>query len=81
MIEIHPITGVGEIRPGDDLTRILTDALADAGLTLRESDVLVVTHKIVSKAEDRYRNPADSTPSPRARELAAATGKNAAHTT
>ncbi len=51
MIEIHPITGVGEVRPGDDLTRILAEALTGIGLTLRGGDVVVVTHKVVSKAE------------------------------
>ena len=40
--------------------------------------MLVVTHKIVSKAEGRYVSLAEVTPSPRARELAAATGKDAA---
>ncbi len=51
MIEIHPITGIGEVRPGDDLTRILAEALTGIGLTLRGGDVVVVTHKVVSKAE------------------------------
>jgi coenzyme F420-0:L-glutamate ligase/coenzyme F420-1:gamma-L-glutamate ligase len=40
--------------------------------------VLVVTHKVVSKAEGRYVTLSDVTPSPRARELAAATGKDPA---
>ena len=42
----------------------------------REGDVLVVTHKIVSKAEGRYVTLADVTPSRRARELAGATDKD-----
>ena len=44
----------------------------------RDRDVLVVTHKIISKAEGRYRSLVDVTPSPRARQLAAATGKDPA---
>ena len=47
-------------------------------MTPLDRDVLVVTHKIISKAEDRYRNLDDVTPSARALELAAATGKDAA---
>ena len=39
-----------EVRPGDDLSRMIPDAVAD---DLRAGDVLVVTHKIVSKAEGR----------------------------
>ncbi|MFT7473462.1 MAG: coenzyme F420-0:L-glutamate ligase/coenzyme F420-1:gamma-L-glutamate ligase [Verrucomicrobiales bacterium] len=45
---IFPVTGIGEIVPGDDLAGMLADA-AD----LRDLDVLVVTQKVVSKAEGR----------------------------
>jgi len=47
-LTIVPVIGIGEIRPGDDLAAIIADA-AD----LRDGDVLVVTQKVVSKAEDR----------------------------
>ncbi|HEX6418824.1 MAG TPA: coenzyme F420-0:L-glutamate ligase [Acidimicrobiales bacterium] len=46
-LEIIPVEGVGEVRPGDDLARLL--AQAAPGLT--GGDVLVVTQKVVSKAE------------------------------
>jgi coenzyme F420-0:L-glutamate ligase / coenzyme F420-1:gamma-L-glutamate ligase len=52
-VEIVPIPGLPEIRPGDDLAALLIDALHDAGIELREGDVLAVTQKIVSKAEGR----------------------------
>ncbi len=45
-LQIFPIAGIGEIVPGDDLARIISDAAE-----LREHDVLVVTQKVVSKAE------------------------------
>jgi coenzyme F420-0:L-glutamate ligase/coenzyme F420-1:gamma-L-glutamate ligase len=47
------IEGVPEIVPGDDLPTLVADALASAAdiLPLRDDDVLVVTQKIVSKAE------------------------------
>jgi coenzyme F420-0:L-glutamate ligase/coenzyme F420-1:gamma-L-glutamate ligase len=77
-ISLIAIPGIPAIRPGDDLARILGDALEAAGLRPRAQDVLVVTHKIVSKAEGRYAALAEVTPSARARELAAATGKDAA---
>jgi coenzyme F420-0:L-glutamate ligase/coenzyme F420-1:gamma-L-glutamate ligase len=54
MIEIHPLGVIGEVRPGCDLVAILSDALNAAGLSVGGADVLVVTQKIVSKAEDRY---------------------------
>ncbi len=47
-LTIVPVIGIGEIRPGDDLAAIIADA-AD----LRDGDVLVVTQKVISKAEDR----------------------------
>ncbi|HZC32795.1 MAG TPA: coenzyme F420-0:L-glutamate ligase [Candidatus Bathyarchaeia archaeon] len=53
-VEILALEGIPEIVPGDDLATILGDAIgrtADA-LPLREDDVLVVTQKIVSKAEN-----------------------------
>jgi coenzyme F420-0:L-glutamate ligase/coenzyme F420-1:gamma-L-glutamate ligase len=77
-ITLTAIPGIPAIRAGDDVARLLGDALAAAALPPRQGDVLVVTHKIVSKAEDRYVCLADVTPSQRARELAAATGKDAA---
>lgn len=48
-IEILPVTGLPEFRPGDDLTGVL----ADAAPWLRDGDVLVVTSKVLSKCEGR----------------------------
>lgn len=48
-LEIVPIEGIGAVAPGDDLLSILGEALSV--LHPRNGDVLVVTHKIVSKAE------------------------------
>jgi coenzyme F420-0:L-glutamate ligase / coenzyme F420-1:gamma-L-glutamate ligase len=52
-LEAVAIAGLGEIEPGDDLPSLIADALAGATdvLPLRDDDVLVVTQKIVSKAE------------------------------
>jgi coenzyme F420-0:L-glutamate ligase / coenzyme F420-1:gamma-L-glutamate ligase len=47
-VTLFPVTGIGEVRPGDDLA----GALADAAKLL-DGDVLVVTSKVVSKAEGR----------------------------
>ena len=51
-IEIVALAGIPEIRPGDDLARLVGDALERAG-GLAEGDVLVVAQKAVSKAEGR----------------------------
>ncbi len=52
-IEAVAIAGLGEVVPGDDLPALIADVLASATdvLPLRDDDVLVVTQKIVSKAE------------------------------
>ncbi len=47
-IRVIPVTGLPEVRPGDDLAGMIAEA-AD----LADGDVLVVTQKVVSKAEDR----------------------------
>lgn len=50
-LSIIPIPGIGEVDPGDDLPSLILDAIATEGLTLEDRDVVVVTHKVVSKAE------------------------------
>jgi coenzyme F420-0:L-glutamate ligase / coenzyme F420-1:gamma-L-glutamate ligase len=55
-ISVLPIAGIGAVAPGDDLVALLTGALepATAGApALVTGDVLVVTQKVVSKAEGR----------------------------
>ncbi|MEU3722069.1 coenzyme F420-0:L-glutamate ligase [Streptomyces sp. NPDC031705] len=47
--EVRAVPGIPEVRPGDDLARLI----ADAEPGLRDGDVLLVTSKIVSKAEGR----------------------------
>lgn len=76
MIEIHPLKGLPEIGPGDPLGALLADALRGAELAPLRGDVLVVTQKIVSKAEGRLVCLNDMAPSARARELAEVTGKD-----
>ena len=53
MIEIFPIEGLPEVASGDDLPALILGAIASSQVRLRSGDVLVVTHKIVSKAEGR----------------------------
>jgi len=48
-LEILPVTGMPDLRPGDDLVA----AVADAAPQLQDGDVLVVTSKVVSKIEGR----------------------------
>lgn len=50
-LTIYPLPGIPEVARGDDLPGLLLAAITRAGLTPEPGDVLVVTHKVVSKAE------------------------------
>lgn len=50
MIEIIPVEGIGEVHPGDDVAGLIVDVCPDP---LRNDDIVVVTQKVVSKAEGR----------------------------
>jgi coenzyme F420-0:L-glutamate ligase/coenzyme F420-1:gamma-L-glutamate ligase len=52
-LQIIPVSFLDEIRPGDSLTDKLLQALQHSKLSLRTGDILIVKHKIVSKAEGR----------------------------
>lgn len=52
-IEVHPLLGVGRVNQGDDVASVLEAPLQEIGT--QEGDILVVTHKIVSKAEGAVR--------------------------
>lgn len=51
-LTVTPIPGLPEVRAGDDLATLLAAGLREAGLSLRDGDVLVVSAKLVSKAQD-----------------------------
>ena len=75
-ITLTAVRDIPEVHPGDDLVQIILDGLARESLTLEDGDVVVVTQKIVSKAEGCLVDLSAVTPSPRAVELAAAVGKD-----
>ncbi|MBN8639614.1 MAG: coenzyme F420-0:L-glutamate ligase [Anaerolineae bacterium] len=75
-LTLTALRGIPLVQPGDDLARLILDALAANDLTLQATDVLVVTSKIVSKAEGRVVALRDVTPGERAHDLAAQTGKD-----
>jgi coenzyme F420-0:L-glutamate ligase/coenzyme F420-1:gamma-L-glutamate ligase len=52
-VEIVPVPGVPEVASGDDLAELIAAALARSGIALADADVVVVTQKVVSKAEGR----------------------------
>ena len=76
-LEIVGLEGLGEVRHGDSIGSLIVHGCAGQGLTLADQDVLVVAHKIVSKAEGQVLKLAEVQPSPRAVELAKELGKDA----
>jgi len=52
-VTIFGIAGLPEIEPGDDLATMIVEAIAGEGLELVRDDILVITHKVVSKQEGR----------------------------
>ncbi|HEY7342258.1 MAG TPA: coenzyme F420-0:L-glutamate ligase [Ktedonobacterales bacterium] len=73
------LSALPEVTPGMDLAELARNAVRDAGETLHDGDVLVVTHKIVAKAEGRLVDLRTVEPSDFAREWAAAWGKDPRH--
>lgn len=78
-LRIVPVTGIGEIPPGTDLGKLIFDALQTQHLSLEQGDVLVVTQKIVSKAEGQLVNLDEIEPSEFARIAAQQSKKDAQH--
>lgn len=71
------LPGIPLVAPGDSLPTLILDALQRAELTLWNGDVLVVSSKIVSKAEGRFVRVDSVTPSSEAQHLAQRSGKDA----
>jgi len=66
-----PVLGIREVFAGDSVADLVIDALALGGLRLHDGDILIVKHKIVSKAEDRKVVLDSVKPSTAARQFAA----------
>lgn len=76
MISLVPLDGIPEVEPGDDLPALIAAALAAGSIGLEGGDVLVVTQKVVSKAEGRVVELSSVTPREEARAWAARWGKD-----
>jgi coenzyme F420-0:L-glutamate ligase / coenzyme F420-1:gamma-L-glutamate ligase len=76
MIQLIGVPGMPEVQPGEDLAALTLGALGAAGEALREGDVVVVTSKVVSKAEGRLIRLEDVAPSALAAAWAAEHGKD-----
>lgn len=75
-IEALAVPGVPLVGCGDDVPAIVARALHDAGIALADGDVIVVTSKLLSRAEGRFVELPGVQPSARAEEVARAIGKD-----
>jgi coenzyme F420-0:L-glutamate ligase/coenzyme F420-1:gamma-L-glutamate ligase len=73
---MQPLAGLPIVQPGDDVAGLIIEALTATGVLAVDGDVVVVTSKIISKAEGRIVDLATVTPSPRAVELAEQANKD-----
>jgi len=76
-VSIIGLDGIPDVRPGDDLAALILGAIVQSGQALHESDLLVVTHKIVSKAEGQLVDLRQIEPSGLARQHAERWNKDA----
>jgi coenzyme F420-0:L-glutamate ligase / coenzyme F420-1:gamma-L-glutamate ligase len=84
VLSARSVSGLPEVRAGEDLATLIVRALESEppggerqAVGLRDGQVVVIAHKVVSKAEGAVVALADVEPSERARKLAAAHGKDA----
>jgi coenzyme F420-0:L-glutamate ligase / coenzyme F420-1:gamma-L-glutamate ligase len=75
--EVIGVEGIGEVRPGDGVARIVVEAAARQATPLRPGDLLVISQKIVSKSEGRLLRLSTVVPSAVAVSLAAGLGRAA----
>lgn len=69
-LEVIGLAGLPEIRPGDDLAALIVEAARTQGTPLLPRDIVVVSQKVVSKAEGRLVRLEEVAPSPFAEEMA-----------
>jgi coenzyme F420-0:L-glutamate ligase/coenzyme F420-1:gamma-L-glutamate ligase len=75
-VTLIPVLGIPLIQTGDDLVRIILDRLEEHGNSLESGDILVLTQKIVSKAEGAIVDLNSCKPSQKAVKVAQSCGKD-----
>jgi coenzyme F420-0:L-glutamate ligase / coenzyme F420-1:gamma-L-glutamate ligase len=75
-IQIIPITIQDDIIYGDDITNIIINSLKEKNESLQENDVVVITHKIISKAEGKITDLTKIVPSEESKNISSQTGKD-----
>lgn len=75
-IEIIPILIRDDIKKGDDIADLIIKSIKDKNESLQENDVVIITHKIISKAEGRTTDLRNIVPSEESKKISSNTGKD-----
>jgi len=75
-LTIFGLDNIGDIKPGDDLPSLIIEKAREQNLQLSDGDLLVISQKIVSKADGLLVDVTEIKPSPRAKQLARSTKKD-----
>ncbi|HXQ92164.1 MAG TPA: coenzyme F420-0:L-glutamate ligase [Nitrososphaerales archaeon] len=75
-IEIIPVDGIQEVSDGHDIGQLILDACKKNRVSIKNGDVIVVTHKIISKAEGRVLDLSEIIPSSFAKKSGKHIGKD-----
>jgi coenzyme F420-0:L-glutamate ligase/coenzyme F420-1:gamma-L-glutamate ligase len=75
-LKVFGVTNLPEVSEGDDLTKLIIESLEKQGTQLENKDIVIVTSKIVSKAEGRLVALKEIQPSEFAIELSKSTNKS-----
>jgi coenzyme F420-0:L-glutamate ligase/coenzyme F420-1:gamma-L-glutamate ligase len=75
-IEIIPILIRDDIKKGDNIVDLIIKSIKDKNGSLQENDIVVITHKIISKAEGRTTDLRNIVPSEESKKISSNTGKD-----
>jgi len=75
-IEIIPLLIRDDIKKGDDIADLIIKSIKDKNESLQENDVVIITHKIISKAEGRTTDLRNIVPSEESKKISSNTGKD-----
>lgn len=75
-IEIIPILIRDDIKKGDDIAHLIIKSIKHKNESLQENDVVIITHKIISKAEGRTTDLRNIVPSEVSKKISSNTGKD-----
>jgi len=75
-LTICGLDNIGDVQPGDDLAKLIFEKSRASNLTLSDGDVVVISQKVVSKADGLLVDVSRLKPSPKAKRLAKLTRKD-----